>query len=429
VMHIGIICDDVFRTKIVINSVFFFTKVLFTAVILPNFCHPNKNIFLWIIFWQNNSCWFFCRIMSTISSQRVVRQRTEEGQSAFQAKIMDRNVLAERNVVRTDIMVPLLDSIYETIQTYHWEYLYTCACIVLNRLVRLFYANLEVAQDDERGMVLQSTIDGHIITVYPQIISRFLGVPVLDLSVSPSNEVVLPPSMDDLREFFDAVPQAEGRPTNIKIGALAPAHRMLAKIVQHNLWPVARRSDLILKRAQFVYAVHLRLSFYLRKHILGVMLEARDESNTGLPFGCLITQIILQSGINVNGELRMKIQHPLSKQSLMKSNAQLRREDSDDDMPAAMHVAFPDVASSSHTVPPSEPEANYSQIMEALAAIQGGMTTMQQSISSLQLEVRSINKRVEQTHLDLQECLRVHHPNSSDDEDIAAQTVHMLEDV
>jgi len=162
---------------------------------------------------------------------------------------------------------------------------------------------------------------------------------------------------------------------------------------------------------------------------MGVMLEARDESNTGLPFGCLITQIILQSGINVNGEPRMKIQQPLSKQTLMKSNAQLRQEDSDDDMPAAIHVAFPDVASSSHTVPPSELEANYSQIMEALATIQGGMSTMQQSISSLQLEVRSINKRVEQTHLDLQECLRVHHPDSSDDEDAAAQTVHMLEDV
>jgi hypothetical protein len=125
----------------------------------------------------------------------------------------------------------------------------------------------------------------------------------------------------------------------------------------------------------------------------------------------------------------MKIQLPLSKQTLMKSNAQLRRDDSDDDMPAAMHVAFPDVASSSHTVPPSEPEVNYSQIMEALAAIQGGMTTMQQSISSLQLEVRSINKRVEQSHLDLQECLRVHHPGISDDEDDAAQTVHMSEDV
>jgi len=180
---------------------------------------------------------------------------------------------------------------------------------------------------------------------------------------------------------------------------------MLAKIVQHNLWPVTRHSYLILKRAQFVYVVHLRLPFCLCKDILGVMLNALDESNTGLPFGFLITQIILQSGINVNGEPRMKIQQPLSKQTLLKSNVQLGQDNSDDDMPAAMHVAFLDVASSSHTVPPSEPEENYSQIMEALAAIQGGMTTMQQSISSLQLKVRSINKRVEQTHLDLQECL------------------------
>jgi hypothetical protein len=58
---------------------------------------------------------------------------------------MDRNVLVERNVVRADIMVPPLDSIYESIQTYHWGYLYTCTCIVLTSLVQLFYANLEVA--------------------------------------------------------------------------------------------------------------------------------------------------------------------------------------------------------------------------------------------------------------------------------------------
>jgi hypothetical protein len=147
---------------------------------------------------------------------------------------------------------------------------------------------------------------------------------------------------------------------------------MLAKIVQHNLWPVARRSDLILKKAQFVYAIHLCLPFCLCNHILGVMLEARDENNVGLPFGCLLNQIILQSGIYVNGEPRMKMQQPLSKQTLMKSNAQLRREDSDDDMLAAMPVAFPDMASSSHTVSPSEAEVNISQIMEALAALQGG---------------------------------------------------------
>jgi hypothetical protein len=104
------------------------------------------------------------------------------------------------------------------------------------------------------------------------------------------------------------------------------------------------------------------------------MLKARDEGNAGLPFGCLLTQIILQSGVNVNGEPKMKIQQPISKQTLMKSNAQLRIDYFDDEVPppAAMPVGFPDMASSSQTVPPSELELHYAQIMEALAALQGG---------------------------------------------------------
>jgi hypothetical protein len=130
------------------------------------------------------------------------------------------------------------------------------------------------------------------------------------------------------------------------------------------------------------------------------MTDARDEGNAGLPFGYLITQIILQLGVDVTGEPKMKIQQPISKQTLMKSNAQLRWDDSDDDVPivAAMPVGFPKMASSSQTVPPSEPEVNYSQIMEALAAILGGMSnmqvsmsSMQQTITSMQLEVHSIN--------------------------------------
>jgi hypothetical protein len=67
---------------------------------------------------------------------------------------MDRTIIAERNVVRVDIMVAPLDSIHDIIQTYHWGYLHNCACVVFIRLVRLFYANLEVVQDDDRGMVL-----------------------------------------------------------------------------------------------------------------------------------------------------------------------------------------------------------------------------------------------------------------------------------
>jgi hypothetical protein len=118
---------------------------------------------------------------------------------------------------------------------------------------------------------------------------------------------VLPPSLDDLREFFHAVPQSEERATTVSIGALSAPHRMFSKIILHNIWPVTRCSDHILKKAQFVYAVCLCLPFCLCKHILGVILEARDEGNTSLPFGCLLTQIILQSGIGVTGEPKMKI--------------------------------------------------------------------------------------------------------------------------
>lgn len=165
---------------------------------------------------------------------------------------------------------------------YNWRYLHSCACVVYTRLVKLFYANLEVVQNDDRGLVLQSTVAGHIITVDPQVISHINHVPVLKISASPYNEVVLPPSLDDLKEFFHAIPQGEECSTFIRIGALCLSHNMLAKIIQQNIWPVARRSDLILKRARFVYAVHLRLPFCLCKHIPGVMMEACDEGNAGL---------------------------------------------------------------------------------------------------------------------------------------------------
>jgi len=303
--------------------------------------------------------------MSAGSPPHRVRQRLVEDRAAIQAKIMDHSIIAERNVLRAYIMVPPLDNILDIIQTYNWGYLHSCACQVYTRLVKLFYANLEVVQNDDRGVVLQPSVAGHLITVDPQVISHIIRVPVLEISASLYNEVVLPPSLDDLREFFCVVPQGEELSTAIRIGALSSTHRMLAKIVQQNIWPVAWRSDLILKRAQFVYAIHLRLPFCLCKHILGFILEAHDESTAGLPFGCLLTQIILQSGININGEPKMKIQQPISKQTLMKSNAQLQRDDSDDEVPppVAMPVGFLEMT------PPSEPEVNYAQIMEALAAL------------------------------------------------------------
>jgi hypothetical protein len=85
----------------------------------------------------------------------------------------------------------------------------------------------------------------------------------------------------------------------------------------------------------------------------------------------------------------MKIQDPISKQTLMKSNAQLRRDDQDDDvpLPPPIPVGIPDVVSFSQTIPPPQQDASYSQIMEALSVIQGGMSSMQLSMSSMQQSI------------------------------------------
>jgi hypothetical protein len=57
------------------------------------------------------------------------------------------------------------------------------------------------------------------------------------------------------------------------------------------------------------------------------------------------------------------------------------------------------------------------------------MSAMQVTMSSMQHEIHSINLRVEQNQLDLQECLKFHHPSSSDDKDDADRTVPLPKDV
>jgi hypothetical protein len=104
-------------------------------------------------------------------------------------------------------------------------------------------------------------------------------------------------------------------------------HRFLAKIVETNLWPQARRSELTLKMATLLYPIVIWTPFCLCKHILHTMLEVRDEKNTSLSFGCLITQICLQVVTDISDlEPHSWIPNPLGIQTLKKSNAQLLHE-------------------------------------------------------------------------------------------------------
>jgi hypothetical protein len=84
------------------------------------------------------------------------------------------------------------------------------------------------------------------------------------------------------------------------------------------------------------------------------MLEVRDETNTSLSFGCLITHICLQfvTDISDSGP-RSRILDPLGVQTLMKSFAQLRYEGQGNvPQPPPVPVDTSTAKSSSQDVPP-----------------------------------------------------------------------------
>jgi hypothetical protein len=73
--------------------------------------------------------------MQSGSSQRRARQRKKEGMTGTRARVATRLVIIERNILRTDVIVPMFDFIDQLIQDNHWDYLYKFSGIVYPRLV------------------------------------------------------------------------------------------------------------------------------------------------------------------------------------------------------------------------------------------------------------------------------------------------------
>jgi hypothetical protein len=111
---VGIIWFGIIVDCIVIFSVCNFWKSPFYCRYNAGFSMCTNKIISFGLFLAN-LVGLFCRIMSAGSPQRRVRQRTEGDRVALRAKIMDRPVIAKRNVVRSGIMASSLDSIHDTI--------------------------------------------------------------------------------------------------------------------------------------------------------------------------------------------------------------------------------------------------------------------------------------------------------------------------
>jgi hypothetical protein len=111
---------------------------------------------------------------------------------------------------------------------------------------------------------------------------------------------------------------------SIQIRWLQSHHRLLARIMLQNLWPLSHNSNFILKRARFHYAIIQSIPFCMCKHIVLTMIEMQEDSSVALPYGCLVTRICqkLVDGIPPHESFETS-DGAFSKKRVMKSDAQL----------------------------------------------------------------------------------------------------------
>jgi len=155
-------------------------------------------------------CVFFSpEIMSSDNSPPCVRERIEESVIDRLHRIQSRQVLSERNLLRTDLQDPVLLPIALMLLENNWEYLYNCTYQAFPRLVREFYGHLIVIQDDDRGLIMQTMVKGQTILIDPQLISSVIGILILPVSGVPFPDEA--PSIEFLHDFFGTRPQHEDK--------------------------------------------------------------------------------------------------------------------------------------------------------------------------------------------------------------------------
>jgi hypothetical protein len=317
-------------------------------------------------------------------------------------------VLIEQNVVRANVMVVPFDFIDQLIRENHWGYIYSCSGTVYPSLVWDFYGYMEVVQDDQSGLTLQTIVRGITFRVDPTFIGRFIRVDPIPFEVIPFPNSVDPPSMEELLDFF-APHRAHDRVTHsIRIDLFSSPHRLLANIVLHNLWPIAQRSELVFKGVRFLYAMIHRIPFCLCKHIVLTMLEMTDDHQTCLPFACLVTKICMNFVSNIpDSKPKEKTKDTLGKDTVLKSDAQLRDEGHGEvefppPIPPVQSVCA--ATSSSHIAPRSPA----SDVM---------LSRILDTVLSIQWDVNHMSVRIEQNHINIRRCLKKLDPEDDDEDD------------
>jgi hypothetical protein len=99
--------------------------------------------------------------------------------------------------------------------------------------------SLEVVQDEQSGLTLQTIVGGVTFRVDAALIGSFIGTDPVPFEGVPFPDSVDPPSMEELLMFFDPQHRAPDRVSHsIRIVIFSSSHRLLAKLCNtiYGLW-------------------------------------------------------------------------------------------------------------------------------------------------------------------------------------------------
>lgn len=255
---------------------------------------------------------------------------TKAAEVKFNDNYSKRPVLCERGIKLEDYVAPPYE-LKDLFVQRNWLSWVTVSRMAIVPYVREFFSNAEVGALHGKP-VITTTVRGKTIFVHPEKIA-LVGVlpPFKAPATTPRLEAQWKEQLgkDNLARLLSGKPQAKWVGARFAKSELTPRSNILHMIVCSLILPQAYRSSVSLEQAAIIGKLILGIPINLAHHIWSVISQAveKPETNAGLPFGGLITRIVLQCGIEE--EVGMETVRPASmiaKSSVKRSQGQLGKK-------------------------------------------------------------------------------------------------------
>ena len=235
-----------------------------------------------------------------------LRFLTHANEQTFETLIKSRCIWGERQINLHE----LHPSVCKNLQSRHWLSLCTNIQPPPTDLIRKFYLNLSVHEDDH-GHKVASWICGVPFTITRGNVSKALDVPIIRAPTYPYSRS---PCIDDVMDVLCGRSVTQGSDRSISSSELAELNYIFFRIACHNIFPISHIHTIPVDRCFFLYALIIDSSICFPSLFIETIMEVRRSKykRHGLFFPILIHRVLKCLGLeNFPSQELVHIQAPI----------------------------------------------------------------------------------------------------------------------